>query len=162
MPSLRPCSMCCFAMSASVECVAMRTDAAPAACAASRSSTVPMPGSSSTVIFARVTLVDGGLDPLAIGVRAEPVVEARPRQPVAVADLDGVDARAIERRRDAPHVVDRILVADGVHAVAQRDVLDVERGLPAEAVRRRRVMPSPAAPHAMPPGARPCEAPPTS
>ena len=48
--------MCCFAMSASVECVAMRTDAAPAACAASRSSTVPMPGSSSTVILARVTL----------------------------------------------------------------------------------------------------------
>ena len=48
--------MCCFAMSASVECVAMRTDVAPAACAASRSSIVPMPGSSSTVIFARVTL----------------------------------------------------------------------------------------------------------
>ena len=56
MPSLRPCSMCCFAMSASVEWVAMRTDAAPASRAASRSSTVPMPGSNSTVIFARVTL----------------------------------------------------------------------------------------------------------
>ena len=118
--------MCCFAMSASVEWVAMRTDAAPAAWAASRSSTVPMPGSSSTVTRARVTLADCGLDPFAIGVRAEAVVEARAREPVTVADLDGIDTSAIERRGNAPHVGDGILVANGVHAVAERDVLDVE------------------------------------
>ena len=81
---------------------------------------------------------DGRLDPFAIGVRAEAVVEARAREPVTVADLDGIDAGAIERRGDAPHVGDGILVADGVHAVAQRDVLDVEA--------RAALMPSPAAP----------------
>ena len=53
-----------------------------------------------------------------------------------MADLDGVDAGAIERRGDAPDVADGILVADGVHAVAERDVLDVQTAAcPAEAVR---------------------------
>ena len=83
--------------------------------------------------------VDRGLDPFAIGVRAEPVVEARAREAIAMADLDGIDPRAIESRGDAPHVANRILVANGVHAVAQRDVLDVEAAAgAAEALRRRR------------------------
>ena len=83
--------------------------------------------------------VDRGLDPFAIGVRAEPVVEARAREAVAMADLDGIDTRAIERRGDAADVANRILVANGVHAVAQRDVLDVKTAAcAAEAVRRRR------------------------
>ncbi len=55
MSSPRAYSMCWREMSASVECVAIRTEVAPAACAASRSSTVPMPGMSSTVTRARVT-----------------------------------------------------------------------------------------------------------
>ncbi|MCY1180091.1 hypothetical protein D9M73_205190 [compost metagenome] len=52
MPSSRAYSMCCFETSASVQWVAMRTERAPASKAALRSCTVPMPGSSSTVIFA--------------------------------------------------------------------------------------------------------------
>ena len=82
--------------------------------------------------------VDRGLDPFAVGVRAEPVIEARAREAVAMADLDGIDSRAIERRGDTPHVANRILVANGMHAVAQRDILDVEAAAcAAEALGRR-------------------------
>ena len=55
MPSPRAYSMCCFEMSASVQCVATRTMRAPAWYAALRSCTVPMPGSSRVAIFACVT-----------------------------------------------------------------------------------------------------------
>ena len=128
MPSLRACSMCCRAMSASVEWVAMRTDVAPDG-------------------VRRIEIVDGAdarqqqdgdlragdardrrFEPFEIGVRAEPVREARPGEPVTVADLDGIDAGPIERGRDALDVCDGIPVPDGMHTVAQRDVLDVKAG----------------------------------
>jgi hypothetical protein len=60
--------------------------------------------------------------------RAEPVVEARALQPVAVSDLDGIDLCPVERPGDLLDVVEPVLVADGVHPVAQGDVLDVEFG----------------------------------
>ena len=52
MPIPRAYSMCCLAMSASVQWVAIRTDRAPASNASLRSVTVPMPGISSVAIFA--------------------------------------------------------------------------------------------------------------
>ena len=44
-------------------------------------------------------------------------------------NLDGIDLRLVERTGDRPDVVKPILVADGMHAVAEGDVLDVELGL---------------------------------
>ena len=162
MPSLRACSMCCFAMSASVR---MRGD----------------PHRLRAGGVGRVEILDGAdagqqqhgdLRALhAVGrpprstrrsrVRAEPVVEARAGQAVAVADFDGIDARAIERRRDRSTCVHRILVPDGVHAVAQRDVLDVELGLPRSCDGARRSAHRPCR-QRCPPAALRCAAPPTS
>lgn len=63
---------------------------------------------------------DGRLDPLPVGVAAGAVVEGAAGQAVAVGDRDGVDACGVEGGGDA--------VPDGVHAVPQSDVLDVELG----------------------------------
>ena len=49
MPSSLAVAMCCAAMSASVQCVATRTERTPSAYARFRSAIVPMPGSSSVV-----------------------------------------------------------------------------------------------------------------
>ncbi len=65
-------------------------------------------------------------DPLAVVVGAEAVVEGRAGDAVAVADLDRVDARAVERAGDLAHRLQVILVTDRMHAVTQRDVLDIE------------------------------------
>jgi len=43
-------------------------------------------------------------------------------------DLDGIDAGIVERGDDPLHVLRVDPVADGVHPVTQRDVLDVEVG----------------------------------
>src|SRR5215203_935502 len=72
--------------------------------------------------------VDRGFDPFAIGMRAESVIETRAREPIAMADLDRIDAGAIERRRDAAYVGHGVLMTDRVHAVPERDVLDVKAG----------------------------------
>ncbi len=48
-------AMCCWAMSASVQCVATRATEAPSACAAFKSVSVPIPGSSSAAIRASCT-----------------------------------------------------------------------------------------------------------
>jgi len=52
MPRSRATAKCCGETSASVQWVATRTMVAPASCARRRSSAVPMPGTSSTAIFA--------------------------------------------------------------------------------------------------------------
>ncbi|MNM69773.1 hypothetical protein D3C81_813860 [compost metagenome] len=70
--------------------------------------------------------VGGGLDPLQVGVGAEAVVEAGALQAVAVGDFDGVDLGLVQRAGDVLHVLDRVLVAHGVAAVAQGDVGDVQ------------------------------------
>ncbi|MNH25669.1 hypothetical protein D3C79_856840 [compost metagenome] len=41
-------------------------------------------------------------------------------------DFDGVDLGAIQRRGDGTHVIQRILMTDGVHAVPQGYVTDIE------------------------------------
>ena len=70
----------------------------------------------------------GGLDPLPVGVGAGPVVDRAAGEAVAVGDLDRVDAGGVEGGDDALDVVWGDAVADGVHAVAQGDVLDEDRG----------------------------------
>ncbi len=66
------------------------------------------------------------LEPFPVGVRAEAIVEARARKPVAMCDLDRVNPGFVERLRDRLHMVDAVHVADRVHPVAQRDVLNIE------------------------------------
>src|SRR3546814_1062686 len=56
----------------------------------------------------------------------ETIVEARARQAVAVRALDRIDAGVFERLGDRGDVIEPVHVADRVHAVAQRDILDVE------------------------------------
>ncbi|MCY1535092.1 hypothetical protein D9M68_704830 [compost metagenome] len=66
------------------------------------------------------------LDVLEVAVLAKAVVERRALQAVAVGDFDGVDPGRIQRTGDGAHVVEAVLVADGMAAVAQGDVGDVE------------------------------------
>ena len=70
-------------------------------------------------------LRDGG-DPLGVVMQAEAVVEGRAGEPVAMADFDGVHPGGVECAGDCTHLVQRIAVAQRVHAVAQRYVLDEE------------------------------------
>lgn len=67
-----------------------------------------------------------GLDPLPVGVRAGPVVDRTARQTVAVCDLDRVHAGLVERCHDAGDIDRADAVANGVHAVPEGDVLDVD------------------------------------
>ncbi|MCY1516103.1 hypothetical protein D9M68_507160 [compost metagenome] len=70
--------------------------------------------------------VGGGFDPLQIGVGAEAVVEAGTLQTVAVGDFDGVHPCLVQGAGDGAHVIQLVLVADGVAAIAQGHVGDVE------------------------------------
>ena len=65
-------------------------------------------------------------EPLPIGMCAEPVVERRSGEAVAVGDLDGIAPCRIDRLCDLANMIEAVLMADGVHAVAQGDVLDVD------------------------------------
>ena len=65
------------------------------------------------------------LDPFEIGLGAKAVIERSAGQPVAMGDFDAADAGLVERAGDLPDLVERIAVADGMHAVAQRGVLNV-------------------------------------
>jgi len=67
-------------------------------------------------------------DPVPVGMSAKAVVEGRPRQPVAMRHLDGIDLRPVQRSGDRLHMIQTVLVADGVHSVAQGDVLNIELG----------------------------------
>ena len=71
---------------------------------AAGSSTVPRPGSTSTAIFARFTVLDGGLDQLGVGAQAEAVVERRAGQPVAVGHLDDLQPGRVQRAGDLDDV----------------------------------------------------------
>ena len=67
-------------------------------------------------------------DPVPIGISAEAVVEAGALQPVAMRHFDGINLCPIECAGDLAHVIEAILVADGVHPVAQGHVLNIELG----------------------------------
>ena len=58
--------------------------------------------------------------------RAEAVDAARSAHSIAVGDLDGVHAGGLKCRGNGGGLLEAVLVAHGVHAVAQRDVADVE------------------------------------
>ena len=58
--------------------------------------------------------------------RADAIVEARPRQSVAVRDFDRVHTGLIKGPSDLGRLLDGVLVTDGMHAVPQGDVLNVE------------------------------------
>ena len=67
-----------------------------------------------------------GRDPLQVGVRTESVVETGPFETIAVRYFDAVDTSRVQRRGDRLHLGDAVLMADGVAAIAQRYVRDVE------------------------------------
>ena len=69
-----------------------------------------------------------GFEPFPIGMGAKAIVEAGARQAVAMRDFDGIDPGGIERCGDGADMIEAIHVADGVHAIAQRDILNVELG----------------------------------
>ena len=77
--------------------------------------------------FRALHAANRGLEPFKVAMRAEPVVEARSGETVAVGDFDGIDAGTVECGRDDFHLSHGILVTDRMHAVAQRHVLNVER-----------------------------------
>jgi hypothetical protein len=55
-------------------------------------------------------------------VRAEAVVKAGTLQAVAVGHFYRIDARAVQRPGNLAHIVERVLMANGVHPVAQGHV----------------------------------------
>ena len=65
-------------------------------------------------------------DPVPIGMRTETVIETGAFQAVAMRYLDRVDLRVIQRLGDLADMIQAVLMADGVHAVTQGDVLNVE------------------------------------
>src|SRR3546814_1076476 len=68
------------------------------------------------------------LNPLPIGVRTEAVVERGAVEAVPMRDLDRVNPGVIECLCDLANMIDAVLMADRMHAVAQRHVLNVEFG----------------------------------
>ena len=70
--------------------------------------------------------IGGGFDPFQIGVRGEAIVEARTLQAIAVGDFDRVDLGLVQGAGDVLHVLQRILMAHRMAAVAQGHVGDVE------------------------------------
>src|SRR3546814_4061667 len=66
--------------------------------------------------------------PVPVGVRPEPIVEARSLQAAAMRDLERIDLRLIERPGDRLNMIEAVLVANRVHPVAQRHILDIEFG----------------------------------
>ena len=68
------------------------------------------------------------LDPLPVGVAPGPVVEGSPSEAIAVGDLDRVDTGSVKCLDDAPDIVAFDAMAQCVHAVTERDVLDEQLG----------------------------------
>jgi len=68
-------------------------------------------------------------DPLPVGVAAGPVGQAGTGQSVAVRHLDRVHAGGVERPGDISRPLGPDPMPDGMHAVSQRDVLDIDSGL---------------------------------
>ena len=99
--------------------------AAPARCASLRLSHGADAGQQQRCDL-RARRAGHGLDPFQVGVCAESVDAARTGQSVAVGDLDRIDSGGVQGACDRVHLLDAVLVADRVHAVAQGDVADVD------------------------------------
>lgn len=112
MLSSRTAAMCWVEMSASVQWVATRTDARQQRGGRDR---------------LRYHAGDG-LDPLPVGVGADAVIDAGAGRAVTVGDLDGGHAGRVQGGRDGAGLLDGVGVADGVHAVPEGDVLEVQAG----------------------------------
>ena len=70
--------------------------------------------------------VGNGLEPFPIGVCAKTIVEAGTGQTIAVRHFDGIHARIVESLGNRADMVDPVHVLDGVHAVTQGHVLNVD------------------------------------
>ena len=66
------------------------------------------------------------LDPFEVGLQTEAIVEARSGQSVAMRDFDTVDLGLIQRLGNCGDLLDGVLMAARMHAVAQRDIRDVD------------------------------------
>ena len=69
--------------------------------------------------------IGGGGDVVEVGFLREAVIERHAGQAVAVGDLHGIDPGLVERPAYRDDMIEPVLVADRMHAVAQRHVLDV-------------------------------------
>lgn len=65
-------------------------------------------------------------DPVPVGVCTKSIVERGTLKAITVCDLDGVHLRSVEGSGNGLDLLEAILMADGVHAVTQCHVLDVE------------------------------------
>ena len=101
MPHSRAAAMCCAETSASVQCVATRTERTPSSKARLQ---VVQRADAREEQRREHALRDGGcrgrLDPLPVRVAARAVGEARAGEAVAVRDLDRVDTGGVERACD--------------------------------------------------------------
>ena len=70
--------------------------------------------------------VGGGFDPFQISVRGKAVVEAGTLQAVTVGDFDRIDLGLVQSAGDVLHVLQRVLMANRVAAIAQGHVADVD------------------------------------
>ena len=121
-PSSRASPKCWIDTSASVQWVAIRQIEPPLFCASLMSSLVPTPGSIRNAILDFLGRLGRELDQLLLGRLGEPVVEARPAEPVAVGDLDDRHARGVQRRDDRADFVLGELMTLVVRPVAQRRI----------------------------------------
>ena len=65
-------------------------------------------------------------NPLQVAVRTKAIVKTGTLQTVAVRHLNGIHPRVVQRFGNLAHVFQRILMTNGVHAVAQGHVRDIE------------------------------------
>ena len=70
--------------------------------------------------------VGDSFEPFPISVRAKSVIETRTRQTITMGDLDGIDASIINCPGNGFDVINPVHVPDGMHAIAQRHILNID------------------------------------
>src|SRR6516165_9328722 len=112
-------------MSASVQWVPTRTTVAPARCASLRSRTLPTPGSSRVATFAfRTAAATASIHSRSV-CAPNPYTQLEPDSPSPWAtSIESTPAAS--GARDRGRLLDAVLVAHGVHAVAQGDIADID------------------------------------
>ncbi|HZO54819.1 MAG TPA: hypothetical protein VFB63_19080 [Bryobacteraceae bacterium] len=71
-----------------------------------------------------VDILRHGGNPFRIAMGAETVGATRSGEAIPVRNLDGVHASGVQRLGDHNYLLDRVLVPNGMHSIAQRHVLD--------------------------------------